>query len=224
MIYLNESYQQARRNLARHNLLAAVKAVRNAVKTEGYYARVLDRAVRDLYEGEIDVGEFIDEQIRLIEEQFRRAWNEGMRNVGLDPATDLIDEWEMVLLEKIDAEQEFILDYAEAIMQARQAGDPVDPLRGRVDLWVNRYPEMTNLAEVTCGGENRLVWKLGATEEHCGTCSALDGVVATAGDWDSSGFHPQGAPNDKLECGGWRCDCSLEPTMEPLSEGGIPGA
>jgi hypothetical protein len=27
-------------------------------------------------------------------------------------------------------------------------------------------------------------------------------------------FHPQGAPNDALECGGWRCDCSLEVTKE----------
>jgi hypothetical protein len=23
---------------------------------------------------------------------------------------------------------------------------------------------------------------------------------------------PQNAPNDSLECGGWKCDCSLTPT------------
>jgi len=219
MIYLSVSYQSARLNL-----LTAIRAVTRAVKTEGYYARVLDRAVRDLYAGEMNEGEFIDEQIRLIEEQFRRAWNEGMRNVGLDPEKDLTDEWEMVLLEQIDKEQEFILDYADAIIEAREAAAPIDPLRGRVDLWVNRYPEMTHLAEITCGGESRLLWRLGATEEHCNTCYTLDGTVATAEEWEASGYHPQGAPNDKLECGGWRCDCSLEPTDEPATEGGIPNA
>ena len=56
--------------------------------------------------------------------------------------------------------------------------------------------------------------EMGATEEHCATCAALDGLVAYAVDWERSGVKPQNPPNGALECGGWRCDCSLVPTKE----------
>lgn len=68
----------------------------------------------------------------------------------------------------------------------------------------------------------RLVWRLGATEQHCATCFALDGTVATVTAWGASGLRPQAAPNPRLECGGWRCDCSLTPTDQELTLGGIP--
>jgi hypothetical protein len=67
--------------------------------------------------------------------------------------------------------------------------------------------------------KQRLRWKLGKTEDHCLTCSYLDGLVAYAAEWDESGYHPQGAPNEQLQCGGWQCDCSLEPTDSPRTRG-----
>jgi hypothetical protein len=207
--------------------VAAIKArvsglsghdLREALKTEAYYNQALNRAVLEFYRGDSDAGEFIDEMIRLIEGQFERAWNEGSRDVGVDP-NDHTPEDDAVLQEHIDKETDFILDYAEAIEAARIAGDPVGPLQARVSLWANRYNEMVNAARMHFGAEREyLKWELGATEEHCETCAALDGIVATAEAWEESGFHPQGAPNDALACQGWRCDCSLEPTKEKPTE------
>lgn len=194
------------------------RALRDALKTEAYYNQALNRAVLEFYRGDIDASEFIDEMIRLIEGQFTRAWNEGSRAVGVDPKDHTPDD-DAVLQEHIDKEMEYILDYAEAIEKAKINGDPVGPLQARVSLWANRYNEIVNEAKIHFGAERvRLKWELGATEQHCATCYALDGIVANAEDWDASGFHPQGAPNEMLECGGWRCDCRLEPTKEPLTE------
>lgn len=183
-----------------------------ALKTVNYYERSLAGAIREFYQ-DGDASAFIDEMVRLVEGQFRRAWNEGSRAVDVDPK-DHEQEDDDELQNHIDEELEFVLDFAQGIEDARIAGDPVKPYLDRVALWTNRYNEIVNAAQIWFGGKLRLEWKLGATEEHCETCYQLNGIIATAEAWEESGFQPQGAPNDMLECGGWRCDCSLEPTKD----------
>jgi cytochrome c len=117
---------------------------------------------------------------------------------------------------------EHILGFAAAIQAAILSKDPIQPLLDRVSLWANRYNEIVNLAMITCRPNDRFAWRLGATEQHCTTCAALNGVVATGAQWEASGYHPQNAPNAMLECGGWRCDCRMEYTEDKLTEGGIP--
>ena len=63
--------------------------------------------------------------------------------------------------------------------------------------------------------EQNYVWRLGNTREHCADCLRLDGQVHTADEWRRAAIRPQ-SPN--LECGGWNCDCRLEPT-EAESQG-----
>jgi len=206
--------------------IAAIKAhvagltghdLREALKTVDYYERALNRAVLDFYRGDIEAGEFIDEMVRLIEGQFERAWNEGSRAVGVDPK-DHVQEDKDELQERIDAELEHVLDYAEAIEKAKIEGAPVSPLQARVSLWVNRYNEIVNDAKLWFSrASQRFEWIYGDTV-HCTTCEALNGIVATADAWNESGFQPQSAPNDKLECGGWKCQCTLELTNKPITE------
>jgi hypothetical protein len=194
----------------------------DAIKTVGHFTRVMRRAVLDFYRGDIDAFEFISVMLALVEDQLTRAWNEGMRELELDPKLDMKPEWEVVLAQKIGEQEEYILPLAEAIEKARGAGTPIDPLYARVDLWANRYNDVKNLAKTTCGSDQKLVWRLGRTELHCGTCATLDGVVAYTTEWRDSGYKPQNAPNPLLECGGWRCDCSLVPTKKYRTRGGIP--
>jgi hypothetical protein len=91
-----------------------------------------------------------------------------------------------------------------------------DGMLARAELWANRYTDTVNIAILTTK-EQKLVWNLGATEEHCETCAALNGIVAWASEWELANVHPQSPPNDLLECGGWKCDCSLEPTEKRRS-------
>lgn len=193
-----------------------------AVKTVEYYQRSLWANVRKFYNSEIDAGEFIDEQIRLIEGQMRKAWYEGMRNVGYEnPPKEMTAEFDAELQAVIDSEFDHVLDFAQAIEDAKLANQPLEPFRARTEMWVNRYTDVVNQAEVFTKPEQRFRWEYGDTQ-HCETCAALNGTVATGQQWTDSPYQPQSPPNDALECGGWRCQCRLVPTDEPLTEGGIP--
>lgn len=202
---------------ARDNLLAAVRLVTAALKTEAFYSRALRNAVRDLYRGG-DAGAFIDRLSTLVEDQFRRAWNEGARDAGF--TGEMTDDDLLPLIDRMAAEQEYMYAYADAIEQAGKDGSPIAPLYERADMWAARYKEIRDWARVHFGGKKRYRWVVGPTE-HCEDCARLSGTVATGEAWEEArarGIYPQARD---LECGGWRCQCSLQPTDEPPT-GEIP--
>jgi hypothetical protein len=195
---------QSVRKIAYANFLKHMEIV----KTVEYYIRALRRAVLNFFRMDMDAFEFIDEMVRLIDGQFTRAWNEGAREVGVDPK-DMDEEDLAILQDRKDQEQEYILGFASDIETARIEQAPITPLYNRVEMWANRYNEVKSDAMIHFGGKKKLEWQLGSTEQHCETCSQLNGIVAWAKEWEQSGIHPQGAPNGLLECGGWKCDCRL---------------
>lgn len=197
------------------------------IKTEGYYGDVIDRLIADLYNGNMDELEFVQVLESLIDGQLRDAWLEGMAQNGL---TEMTPEFELELAGIMQAEHDQVFQFAEAILtqegQDRLSGENhLDMLKTRGELWKHRYVDIRNQAvRYTANPGTHLVWMLGATEQHCETCMALDNVVATAKEWLESGMRPQNPPNDLLECGGWRCDCRMDVTDAPLTAGGIPKA
>ena len=197
------------------------------IKTFVYFLRVLSRDVRALYADKISEREFVDNLAALLEQQLRRAWNEGMRNNGLDPQRDMTADFEAAYQEIVVSEFAYVDQFAADIVAARDAQSGTDALLARAGLWANRYNDTVNQSMlITAPGqgtenEARYKWVYGDTE-HCETCAALNGIVATASDWAASGYKPQSPPNDLLECGGWRCQCQLELTDDEPTAGGIP--
>jgi hypothetical protein len=190
----------------------------DALKTEGTYHRQLWRAIRDFYGGGSEF-DFIDDVSAMIDNQFMRAWNAGARDVGVDPR-DFTDADIAELAKRIEQEQGFMLQLADDILQAREQGKPpLESFRHRADMWAHRYEDIVNEARVYFGQMEKLEWVLGATE-HCATCLALSGVVATGEEWAASGYRPQ--DYDSLECHGFNCLCQLVPTDKPRTRGGIP--
>lgn len=180
------------------------------VKTPDYYARVMWEAVRELYAGDIEAYDFEEVMLRLISEQLRKAWNEGMRQLELDPETDQTEEGEAYLQEIMASELDYVGQLAEDILAAAEKQTGTEEFRARVDIWVGRYADTTTEAILFYSNKNqRLVWRFGATEKHCRTCEQLNGTVAFASEWETAGVQPQSPPNALLECGGWQCDCSL---------------
>ena len=186
-----------------------------AIKTQSGYRNMMWRAVYDFYNYKLDEFAFISTMIDLIAGQLRRAYNEGLRSVGIEPR-DMTGEMKAELAVIITSEEDYVLDFAQAILDNRDK-DPRPPstiFKPRIDVWANRYQDVVNRAALT-GGEVAnvlLKWKRGATETGCATCTALDGIVATAKQWADSEYRPQRPPNDHLECGGWLCDCDCLPT------------
>ena len=195
----------------------------HALKTINYYQRVMWKTVLKYYDQEIGDTEFLDVMIRLIEGQMRRAWNEGMRAVGLDPTTDMKPAWNQMVREAIDNEFNYVLKLGNDIQRAKGLNQDVDKFRSRVELWVNRYTDIVNRAKVECGKEKKqkLRWKFGDTI-HCPACLQLNGIVAYAKEWDNLDVCPQSPPNWALSsrpegCIGWRCQCEFIPTDERLT-------
>lgn len=193
------------------------------LKTQAFYARVMKEQIRLFYNAQTDVFGFLDRMFSLIDDQFKRAFNEGLRSVGFDPK-DMTQEMGIELNLRIQQELSYMLDFAQELENARNTGLPVEPFYLRIPLWAIRYSEIVDFGALMGGTKQDLyMWRLGATEKHCPTCATLAGTVASKADWLASGLRPQNAPNPRLQCGGWRCDCALVPVsdVEP-TKGGIP--
>lgn len=195
------------------DLIDGLESIGVNVKTQAYYESTLTRLVRTLYGGEIDELQFIQIMENLLEGQLNKAWMEGMAENELTEE-DMTPEWQAMLDGIIADEKSHIGDFAHEIISASKlTGQPVDPYLARCSLWANRYEDTRNQAKMaTSEPGDKMEWRLGATEQHCTTCASLNGIVATATEWQLSGFHPQSPPNFLLNCQGWKCDCSLEPT------------
>lgn len=167
-------------------------------------------------------GDFISDFAEAIDKQLTRAWNEGAREVEVEPEGFTAEDVQK-LHEIISNEYNFILGLAGAIDEARITGMDEKDFRTkfmpRILLWVNRYKETVNAAKIWFGGKVKLEWVLGQTEQSCDDCMKLSGTVAFASEWLESGIQPQKPPNEMIGCGGWRCDCKLVPTNKRRTYG-----
>jgi len=201
-------------------LALMVSLVSLGVKTVEYFQSTLTRMVRNVYDGDLG-GEFVqimqDLVLGQISQAFETAWTDDGNEL---PPPEYIRDASQ---EMVREQWSHIDDFYRAIVDARVDQTGVDPLLSRVQLWANRYNEAYNegvrLIALETGG--KLVWRLGKTEEHCDTCSRLNGIVAYASEWETAQVKPQAAPNEYLTCGGWRCDCSLDPTKKRKTPGAL---
>jgi hypothetical protein len=196
----------------RGRALAFVFNIDPAYKTQDFFEDTIERLIEQVYNGRMG-GEFIDIMANLIQGQITQAFRQAYEEQGY---TDyILPSYLQSALESMILKQYGFVDrFYRDIIDARVDEGPIAPLLSRAPLWANRWNEAYNEATLLIlkdGGGN-MEWQLGATEQHCSTCEALNGIVASAREWEELGVKPQGAPNDSLECGGWRCDCSLTAT------------
>jgi hypothetical protein len=193
----------------RARFLANIDADGDGIKSQEDFLSRIQWLIRAAYNGDI-AGEFIDGMAAAISRQYFLAYREVLAEEGLEMDDEFRQHVEQMIADEFMHVEQLFRD----IVDARIDGTPIDPLLARAQLWANRYAEVQNEARLAIGlrfGYN-MVWTMGATEEHCPTCSALNGIVAFASEWDTAGLEPQNAPNDLLKCGGWNCDCSLTKT------------
>jgi hypothetical protein len=188
-------------------------------KTFDYMLAQLLGLIRGVYGNNLG-GDFIDIMANLISGQLTQAYQQAFEDAGYT-GFFLPDYLQASLEEAILNQYGYVDQLFRDIIDARLNGEPVEPLLARAQLWAQRwtegYNEATRLITTEEGGN--LEWVLGATEQHCSTCSGLNGKVMSSKEWDLIGIKPQNAPNSALECGGWRCDCSLVPTDKRRSPG-----
>jgi len=184
------------------------------------FRRNVRAAVRGLWTGAITKAQALRTFRSAIERAIDKAWIEGAAECG-------IQENEMTV-EELTARDEFIFTQNDLVAnfiddidaQSKANGGKLTPLLQRAEMWVNQYSSAKQQAEaLACANEKR-VWRVGATE-HCRTCLALDGQVRRMSFWLNN-VMPRSAPNPKLECHGFNCQCTLQKTNLAISRGRLP--
>ena len=205
--------------IAHHNVQVVIV---EQDKAESNYRSAIRSMVRALWAGVIDIDQAFDVGETSIRFGLTQAWNAGLQSVGDIPAEQSPQqriELQQMIANEINLLFPFLLDI-EANSKAN--GGKLGPLFTRSEMWILRATDAENRARASALSDPRLAWRLGITEQHCGSCARLDGKIKKASYWQRLNIRPQSPPNEKLECGGYKCLCFFEPTTEPQSRGPLP--
>jgi hypothetical protein len=212
--------------------------IKEAVTDIASYRVELIRTARALYDRPYRsrVAGFVNAFSEVVRRGLGVAWQEGAATWGIEPK-DFKDEEVAQRDDMVEAQMGYVADVGEWILE--YAGEknwiedpdnkgyfirpPFDPIEARVALWENNYNSVQTRAKLVTGMDRKMVWRLGDTELHCETCKKLEGKVKRGSYWLENDILPQNPPNETLDCGGWRCDCSLEPTDEEITDGSLLG-
>jgi len=183
------------------------------------YRRGIRAATRGLWNAAFTYDQFYDAMMMVVRQGITAAWHEGAAECGIMPS-ELTPEEKTAMQQAMYSEYNHVNDFARTIEAGSKAhGGKMGTLMQRAELWINRYLDVTNRARVMACADQKLMWVLGPTKDHCIDCSRLNGKTKRASQWERAGIRPQ---SPALACGGWRCLCSLVVTDEPLSKGPLP--
>ena len=185
------------------------------------YRRGVRAAFRGVWTGALTVDDFIDSMTITIRRGLTKAWAEGMKKCGLTPA-EMTPQEETKLEQMIAGEYGHVFGAADYVAQNTKANKvKLAVVFARAAMWVNRYNEVTAIAQTMACGDKKFKWLIGATELHCRSCAGLHARVYRGSVWVANNAHPQG---HNLECKGFLCQCRLEPTTDRITPGKFPSS
>jgi hypothetical protein len=191
-------------------------------KDAGAYKAAIRSAVRGLWNGEFDYDWFYDAMDTAIRYHTPLAWAAGAKECGILP-NEYTKPERVALEQAINYELQWIDGFATAIEEGSKAnGGQLGPLMSRAAIWTGRWEGVKAQAMTMACADKKLIWQRGQTEMGCRSCTRLDGKIKRASYWQEQGVLPRVHGSDKLECRGFRCDCTLSPTDEPASKGPLP--
>lgn len=133
------------------------------------------------------------------------AYQDGGADLPLDPDTAA---WARAQLE---SQFGFVDALFETLKALRKEGDFDAAAEGtrRAENYASALDGYYNSIVLRAAPNKMLTWVLGNTEKHCKDCSKLNGQRHRASWYSARGYFPR-MPGSATECGGWRCDCSLQ--------------
>jgi len=188
------------------------------VKSLESYKRFLRSNIRGLWSGELDRPQFESNMKRLIENEFRIAFEDGVKRGGAS-MSDLTDEQRAKIGELIAQEQSHVAQFADAIIErSRAEGGRLGQLQARADNWIVRFSQVEKYGYAVANWDKRLVWRRNPQADGCVDCLKLDGKVKFGRVFFEQDVIPQ---SSRLNCF-LGCRCDLEETDMPISRGRLP--
>jgi hypothetical protein len=178
----------------------------------------LRSAVRGFWNGTFTEGEFVTSFNDTIDFRLREAYRNVANRYGINE--DEFTEQEQNWIDNFIVEQMTLTgNFTDTILENRKPNGKLTPLLDRVELWSNRYNQVENNARTFFAENQKLIWNVTPNKIHCKNCGRLDGYVKRASQWRDYPLEPQ---SPSLECGGYRCGCSLNETDQAMSRGRLP--
>ena len=183
------------------------------------FRRDLRAVVRGLWNGTFDYYDAFAAMQDVIRKGFDKAWSDGAMDVGIRRDERTADE-QTKLDQLTQRHMHYLHNFLVSVEQGtRERGEKLGPHYARLELWVNRYHQVRQVGRVTAAQDRKFVWRLGPTKMHCSSCLKMAGKVKRGSAWGTAGIWPQ---HPDLECKGYNCMCTLEPTDLPQSKGPLP--
>ncbi|MFQ5434614.1 MAG: phage portal protein [Anaerolineae bacterium] len=190
------------------------------------YHDELDALTRRALDRDISQDEFEKQLEELVLAAILAAFLLGGGDESVAGATAVLEEQRTIARESVQKLSQDIYDgefdqrAATETIAGQTAESGLAKLAARLTLWTAAVAGVFSLGqshsppEVVDGApkQPRFIWVLGNTLEHCDDCLRLAKQVHTAEEWRRAGIQPQ---SPDLECGGWNCDCRLDPTDAP---------
>ena len=181
----------------------------DSVKAE--YEDKLNAAMSDYLQSDQPITSFRNVFRRAVNDGFTFAFVAGWADAGASALTTEAQSW---LNGRIEEEIKFANTLFTDLKALRD--DKEIPMSAKLEAAAMHAAAYTNtLTGVYAQGkmmgepERDGRWELGATEEHCETCSMLNGKTHPLSWYLKNGYIPQEAGSNTLACGGWRCDCRI---------------
>jgi hypothetical protein len=187
--------------------------------SQAVYTASLRSAIYGLWRGALDMGGFIESFTSAVFSGLSSAWFMGARSAGIE--RDEMTDAELQAMQVGLFQQMMYIPSLGNFIQANSKanGRALSIVLNRLPLWVSRYSEFFTRGRLMAKRDQKHIWRLGATDKHCGSCVKLDGKVKRASQWVAANIYPK-CPD--LECHGYYCGCTLSPTTDPMSKGRLP--
>lgn len=132
----------------------------------------------------------------------RAAYLDGLNAGGVE--VDSLDEDALMDIAGLLADNSgYVSALADSIYHSGAQPDP----ENRAVLWANKtLAPFYNGGLVSADANGMYRWDLGATEEHCDSCSRMNGQIHRLKDYEARDLIP---PTSETKCGGWHCLCNL---------------
>lgn len=143
----------------------------------------------------------------------QQAYQDGLEEGGVNPE-DMDDRDRAALQEWLSIQSPFVTNFANRVFSNELSEAQI---AAHAEMWGNKsLRDAFQLGQASAQWNQVFEWVLGPTGESCSDCLRLSGQRHRMRDWRKKGWLP-GA--EKLECSGYNCLCSLEPTPGERSRG-----
>ena len=181
------------------------------IKSAESFAKNIRVAVRGLWTGDFDFMAFVDNMTSAIFKGYEQAWQEGAAQCGMAVADRTAAEQQR-LDREVNSDLGHVPGLADFIaLNSKANGGKLGASLSRAELWANRYNFVVGIAQQVSCADMKYMWVVGPTD-HCRDCATYDGRIYRGSTWAAVGAQPQ---SRRLECGGYRCQCSLVPVTSP---------